>query len=215
VFGDSAQKTGVPSDVWRYYLLSRRPETSDSEFNWDSFIGANNVLLKNLGNFVNRVLKFVNAKHFNNIVPSQADFHEPSFDIWKGEVNQLLAQYIEELDFVKLRSALSTVMLISQQGNAFLQSNKLDNKLAENELSKCAAVVSLAVNLIHLLASIAAPFLPETAGLMNKLLRTEPLPIPTHWNADSIESGHEIGKAEHLFSNIKPEKGYQWREMFG
>lgn len=25
VFGDSAQKTGVPSDVWRYYLLSHRP----------------------------------------------------------------------------------------------------------------------------------------------------------------------------------------------
>lgn len=34
VFGNSAKDTGVPVDVWRYYLLSRRPETSDSEFSW-------------------------------------------------------------------------------------------------------------------------------------------------------------------------------------
>ncbi|KAK4117010.1 methionyl-tRNA synthetase [Canariomyces notabilis] len=215
VFGESTRKTGVPSDVWRYYLISRRPETSDSEFNWDSFIAANNALLKNLGNFVNRVLEFVNAKHFNNIIPGQADVHDPSFEVLKDEVNQLLAQYIEELDSVKLRSALSTVLSISQQGNGFLQSNKLDNKLAENEPSKCAAVVNLAVNLIHLLASLVAPFLPDTASSINRQLRIEPLPIPTRWNADSIKPGHEIGKAEYLFSNIKPEKGEQWREMFG
>jgi methionyl-tRNA synthetase len=215
VFGDSARKTGVPCDVWRYYLISRRPEASDSEFNWDSFIAANNALLKNLGNFVSRVLKFVNAKHFNNIIPGQSDVHDPSFDVLKDEVNKLLAQYIDELDSVKLRSGMSTVLSISQQGNGFLQSNKLDNKLAENEPSKCAAVVNLAVNLIHLLASIVAPFLPETASSINRQLKIEPLPIPTRWNADSIKPGHEIGKAEYLFSIIKPEKGEDWREMFG
>ena len=30
VFGDSASKTGIPSEVWRYYLLYNRPEKSDS-----------------------------------------------------------------------------------------------------------------------------------------------------------------------------------------
>ena len=29
VFGDSAQKTGVTSDVCRYYLISHRPDTGD------------------------------------------------------------------------------------------------------------------------------------------------------------------------------------------
>jgi methionyl-tRNA synthetase len=30
VFGNNAQATGVPSDIWRFYLLSHRPETSVS-----------------------------------------------------------------------------------------------------------------------------------------------------------------------------------------
>lgn len=42
VFGNSAKDCGVDSDVWRYYLLSRRPETSDSEFKWEEFINGNN-----------------------------------------------------------------------------------------------------------------------------------------------------------------------------
>jgi len=50
---------------------------------------------------------------------------------------------------------------------------------------------------------------------MNTQLRADPLPILDHWNADSIKPGHEIGKAVYLFSPIKPEKGQEWREMFG
>lgn len=216
VFGDSAQATGVPPDVWRYYLLSHRPETSDSEFNWDTLISSNNnLLLKNLGNFVSRVVNFVNSKHYNNIVPDFTNYHESSFESWKEEFNDLLTQYIQKLDAVKLRAALSTVLQISQQGNVFLQSNSLDNKLAETEPSKCAAVIGFAINLIHLLASVIAPYMPDTAKSMNAQLRADPLPILDTWTANSIKPGHEIGKAEYLFRHIKPEKGQVWREMFG
>ena len=55
----------------------------------------------------------------------------------------------------------------------------------------------------------------EIAKSINKQLNAEPLLIPDHWNADTIESGHEIGKPELLFSRIPPEKGEQWRELFG
>ncbi|KAI5638107.1 tRNA synthetases class I (M) domain-containing protein [Phthorimaea operculella] len=34
VFGTDAQDTGIPSDVWRFYLASIRPETADSSFSW-------------------------------------------------------------------------------------------------------------------------------------------------------------------------------------
>ncbi|KAJ5689805.1 hypothetical protein N7462_004197 [Penicillium macrosclerotiorum] len=203
VFGDSAQKTGVHSDVWRYYLISHRPEAGDTEFNWDSFISANNnILLKNLGNFVSRVIKFVNSKNFNNIVPDYTQYHET-----------YLVIIIAILKPLKSMLRLSTVLSISQQGNLFLQSNGLDNKFAVNEPLKCGAVIGLAVNLIHLLASLISPFMPDTAKTMNEQLRSEPLQIPDFWKGDSIKTGHEIGKVAFLFSNLKAEKGSGWRGL--
>ncbi len=41
VFGTSAKDTGVPPDVWRYYLLKNRPETGDTQFEWKYFIVSN------------------------------------------------------------------------------------------------------------------------------------------------------------------------------
>ncbi|KAI0006787.1 methionyl-tRNA synthetase [Xylariaceae sp. FL0662B] len=207
VFGDSAQKTGIASNVWRFFLVYHRPESGDTEFTWDSFISDNNnLLLKNLGNFVSRVLKFVNSRNYDSIVPDWTKYHEASFDAFRDDIDKLLTRYIQELDAVKLRAGLSTVLAISQQGNGFLQSNKLDGSLFKIEPSKCAAVIGLAVNLVQLLASLLAPYMPDTASSTNKQLCADPLPIPDRWSADSIKPGHKIGKAEHLFRPIKPKK---------
>lgn len=64
VFGDDVQKTNISADVWRYYLLSTRPEKSDYAFMWSEF-GAknNNELLANPGNLINRVLKWVYSNY--------------------------------------------------------------------------------------------------------------------------------------------------------
>ena len=49
--------------MWRYFLLSNRPETSDTDFKWSDLAAKNNSeLLANLGNFVNRALAFVASK---------------------------------------------------------------------------------------------------------------------------------------------------------
>jgi hypothetical protein len=34
VFGPAAKDTGIPASVWRFYLLSTRPETADAMFSW-------------------------------------------------------------------------------------------------------------------------------------------------------------------------------------
>jgi methionyl-tRNA synthetase len=55
VFGTDAVETGIPVEVWRYYLLANRPEAQDTDFKWaDLQARNNNELLKNLGNFINR-----------------------------------------------------------------------------------------------------------------------------------------------------------------
>lgn len=65
VFGDNVKDTGIPSEIFRYYLLINRPEKADSLFTWNDFgVKNNNELLPNLGNLVNRALKFV-YKNYN------------------------------------------------------------------------------------------------------------------------------------------------------
>lgn len=55
VFGNDAQDTGLPADVFRFYLLFVRPESQDSSFSWADLATKNNSeLLNNLGNFCNR-----------------------------------------------------------------------------------------------------------------------------------------------------------------
>ncbi|ESO85667.1 hypothetical protein LOTGIDRAFT_229481 [Lottia gigantea] len=56
VFGNNAKDTGIPADVFRFYLLFVRPESQDTAFSWDDFLLKNNSeLLNNLGNFINRL----------------------------------------------------------------------------------------------------------------------------------------------------------------
>lgn len=222
VFGSSAKETGVDADVWRYFLLLRRPETSDTEFQWSGFIAANNnELVANFGNFVNRILKFVdNVKTYGGAVPSPPalEMDSPltsSLSAHISEANEILLRYRGEMDAVHLKQGLIIARDLSSLGNKLLQDNKLDNNLFTSERQRCDAVVHLAVNHVHLLASVIAPYLPATTKSILNQLQANLLIIPDAWKADSITGGHKIGKPAHLFKNIKPEMEEAWREQFG
>ena len=217
VFGNNAKDTGVPADVWRYYLLKNRPETGDSQFEWKYFIEQNNnELLAKLGNFVNRVIKLVNSKIYNSIIPDYTAMHsDPTFDKAKVEINQHLKEYLDDLESVNLKAGILSAMQIAQAGNNFLQSNGFDNKLAANEPEKAAAVTGIAINIIYLCASVFEPYLPATSRSILRQLKAPFLYIPDSWTADDIKPGHQIGKAEYLFAQIDPKKEDEWRSMYG
>jgi methionyl-tRNA synthetase len=92
VFGDDAMKTGIPSEVWRYYLLVNRPEQQDTVFLWNDFMAKNNSeLLANLGNFSNRLLKFLGSATFGGKVPASSADHPED----KKFIASLYAKYEE------------------------------------------------------------------------------------------------------------------------
>ena len=217
VFGNNAKDTGVPADVWRYYLIKHRPETSDTQFEWKDFIAQNNnELLAKLGNFVNRIVKLVNSKLFNNVIPNYTlMFSNPIFDKPKEEVNQLLRQYLEHMESVHLREGLQIAVDISQAGNNLIQTHRLDNKLVANEPERAAAVIGLAINIIYLCASVFEPYLPATSKSILDQLNKPFLRIPDHWTGSDIEPGHKINKAQYLFSMIDPKKAAEWKEIYG
>ncbi|KAI9671264.1 MAG: methionine--tRNA ligase mes1 [Trizodia sp. TS-e1964] len=216
VFGDSAKKTGIPPSVWRYYLLASRPETADSQFEWRKFIDDNNsVLLAKLGNYVNRLTKFVNAKCDSTIPDYTAQYQEARFDGFKADVNELLKAYIADLEGVHLRSGLAKMLEVCKRGNEFLVEQEFDNKLLTNEPLRAAAVIGLGINLIYLISALAAPYMPETSDSINAQLRAPAQTIPDTWDTEALKPGHRIGQAAHLFTRIDDKKEAEWRELFG
>ncbi|OJD19266.1 methionine-tRNA ligase [Emergomyces pasteurianus Ep9510] len=222
VFGNNAKDTGIPPDVWRYYLLKNRPETGDTQFEWRSFVDANNSeLLAKLGNLVNRMVKLIaSPKAYNSIIPdfTVTEPFQPALE----EITALLRQYITEMESVHLRAGVTTAMKIVEVGNGLIQSNKLDNSLIANEPERAASVVGIVSNLIYLISSIFSPYLPATAASILEQLNVPFTNIPSlddlkdeGWKPELIKPGHTIGKAKYLFSQIDPKKADEWREMFG
>ncbi|KAK8858723.1 methionine-tRNA ligase [Kwoniella newhampshirensis] len=231
VFGNNAQQTGQPPSVWRYYLLSQRPENSDSSFLWSKFIAANNnELLANLGNFVNRVVKFVNAKYESKVsgptgfaggeVTVEASPSTPAAQLdadFVNDINTRLAEYREQMDDTKLRSGLATAMALSARGNQYLQDNSLDNALFANQPERCGQVLLNAINLIYLLSVVFHPFMPTTSEGILRQLNAPARSLPTKFSID-ILPGHSLGKAEYLFKKIENVNGEQekkWQKQFG
>lgn len=212
VFGNNARDTGIDADIWRFYLLSRRPETgTDTEFKWEELISVNNNdLLKNIGNLVNRVIKFCHAK-FDGVVP-----HYTVSEELQSSVNTLLASYITSIESMRLRLGVSTILQISALGNKFLQDSKLDNRLFSESPEVCANVIGTALNHLHLLASVLSPYMPKTAESIFEQLGVESTPrIPDTWVSNTLVEGHKLGESRPLFTMIPAAKLEEWQEAYG
>uniref|UniRef100_M8BN61 methionine--tRNA ligase n=1 Tax=Aegilops tauschii TaxID=37682 RepID=M8BN61_AEGTA len=113
-FGNDAKATNIPADA------------SDAVFTWGGLqIKHNNELLKNLGNFIYRVLSFIakpEGAGYGSIIPEapNADIHPLSQSLAET-VGNLIQQYIDAMDKVKLKQGLKIAMAISSEGNAYLQ----------------------------------------------------------------------------------------------
>ncbi|GJJ08658.1 hypothetical protein Clacol_002877 [Clathrus columnatus] len=220
VFGPAARETGLSPSVWRYYLLSTRPETSDSMFSWNEFITVNNsVLLNNFGNFVNRAIKFVATKYDSKIPdggdqPGELTSENDTDSAFINEINTLLRTYIEAMDAVKLRLGLQIVMSISARGNLYLQQSGLGNALFVEDPKRCAQVVSRAINLIYALSTIVYPFMPSTSEAILSQLNAPSRTVPGALSND-ILPGHVIGTPAHLFKKIDEKQADIWRIKFG
>lgn len=171
------------------------------------------------GNFVNRVLKFVSSQ-YNSVIPESGDEpgplsvndeHDAEFI---SDVNGLLKDYIDAMESVKLRLGLQTIMLISIRGNSYLQSSGLGKALMTSDPTRCAKVLSRAVNLIYVLSTLVYPYMPATAAAILEQLNAPARSVPDALSTD-ILAGHTIGKPEHLFKKIDEGMAEKFRARFG
>ncbi|MEM6619862.1 MAG: methionine--tRNA ligase, partial [Pseudomonadota bacterium] len=103
VFMDQALDL-LPSDTWRWWLLTHVPESSDSEFTWESFQGTvNKDLADVLGNFVSRVTKFCRSR-FGEKVPAAGGYGPAEEEVTRALDTRMRA-YERHLETMEIRKA--------------------------------------------------------------------------------------------------------------
>ena len=174
VFGNDAKETGIPADIWRFYLMYTRPENADSAFKWeDLMFKTNSELLANLGNFVNRALKF-NKDNFDGLL-GKITLTSNDEQIL-AQINRCLKNYVDLLEKCKEREAFSQILNISRIGNKLMQDEKpwkLVKSKDENERSRAKSVVSLCVNISCLLAVLIEPYMPNLSKVLLEQLNAK------------------------------------------
>ena len=160
------------------------------------------------------------ASQYNSTIPESGDAagalspNDPLDGEFITEVNNLLKEYIDAMESVKLRLGLQTVMLISNRGNGYLQASGLNKALMTENPARCAQVVSRAVNLIYVLSVLVYPFMPATSDAILRQLNAPARCVPEVLSTD-ILAGHQIGKPDHLFKNIDEKMEGVWKAKFG
>lgn len=147
VFGNDAQDTGIPADVWRYYLASARPEAQDSSFSWNDLVTRNNSeLLNNLGNFINRALIFC-EKNFNSTI-STLELTEAEENAL-ALINREIKGYISSMEKAKFRDGVRHTMSISRHGNQYLQIQQpwVLLKGSDDDKKRAATIISFCCNI--------------------------------------------------------------------
>ena len=214
VFGNDAKDTGIPSDIWRFYLIFIRPETSDSSFNWCDLQTRNNSeLLNNLGNFFNRALAFL-FNNFEGVIQSVTFTEEDNSLI--ESINTELEVYLSLMDKGKLRDALRKLLDISRLGNQHMQSNKPWELIKKPESKERAgSVISLLTNVTALLSLLLSPFIPESTDRLRQQLNLSVKTFKGQRFIQLLKPGHKINQVslELPFSTCSFLTFYFWHNL--
>ncbi|XP_031574000.1 methionine--tRNA ligase, cytoplasmic-like isoform X2 [Actinia tenebrosa] len=215
VFGDDAEDSGIPADIWRFYLLYIRPEGQDSAFSWSDFVLKNNSeLLNNLGNFINRALMFLN-NNFNGVVPEMTLNDEDKNFV--ALINRELKTYVENMEKIRLREGLKVLLNISKYGNQYVQGNKpwVLIKGSEAERHRAGTVIGVATNLSFLLSVLVHPYMPVTSQEIRSQLKVDDdTNALTEQFVPVLKPGHKIGTPKPLFQKIESSLAEELRKKY-
>ena len=190
-------------DVLRYTLTANAPESKDNDFTWKDFQAKNNnELVAIFGNFINRVVVLTN-KYYNGIVPAPNDFTEVDEDVLAAvkEFPNIIGKSIERYRF---REASQELMSLARLGNKYLADEE-PWKVIKLDEERVKTIMFIALQISSALAILSEPFLPFTSTKLKNILNVDK---KLSWKnvteiAILLPAGHQINKAELLFSKIE------------
>ncbi|MFW6024903.1 MAG: methionine--tRNA ligase [Candidatus Woesearchaeota archaeon] len=164
IFGKDAIKSDIPSDYWRFYIMSIRPEKSDTNFNLDEFEERiNNGLVSNTVNFCYRVLSLT-SKYFDDEIP---EFNTDS-DLM-SDVFQKVNEMDELMDEVKIKQYIKKILELSSIGNKYLQENK-PWKLINKDEDAVKDILGNSIQVVKILSMLLYPITPDLSTRLKDML---------------------------------------------
>ena len=213
VFMDQALSI-LPSDYWRWWLLSHAPESSDAEFTWENFqASVNKDLADVLGNFVSRVTKFAVSK-LGDTVPEAGAFG-PMETALIADLGVRIADYTRAMEGMEVRKAAAELRAIWVIGNEYLQA-AAPWSVVKTDPDQAQAQIRLALNLIRIYAVLSSPFIPDAAQTMMTAMGSDDWTWPSdvHAAVRTLPAGHAFAVPENLFRKITDEERADWQARF-
>jgi methionyl-tRNA synthetase len=210
VFGTDVMETGIPADVWRFYIFYNRPEKADALFTWKDFEEkVNGELIGNLGNLVNRTLSFI-GRYYGGRLP--AGF--PDGALWE-EVRGREAAIAEKLERAELRDAFRDIFELSSFANKYFQDSE-PWRLRKDDPPKAEAVIRDLAFMVRDLAVLIEPYMPQAAAKIASFFG-QSLGGELSWKdigkAEGIAANAEI-RSEVLFAKLEDELVETLRERY-
>jgi methionyl-tRNA synthetase len=216
IFMDTALEI-LPPDCWRWYLTANSPEHSDSAFTFDQLIAAvNRDLADVLGNFVNRILKFCEAR-FEGVVPQGGEPGELERRLF-ADVGAQLNELTAQMEAIEIRKSAQALRALWVLGNEYLQQAAPWTAI-KTDPARAGVIVRTAINLAGLFARVSAPVIPFAAeAIVLALGDTWP---PSWPGADvaaelsRIPAGRKVAVPPILFAKIEDADVAAWSDRFG
>lgn len=215
VFLDQALDV-APADQWRWFLMANASEGSDTNFTWEQFQTVCNSDLANiLGNFVNRIVKFSQAK-FGDALPKSGVLTETETKMI-AELQERLARLTALHEAMEFRKAAAETRALWVLANEYITEAAPWTSF-KTDPARAATATRMGLELCIFSAIIAAPFMPETAA---KILKAFGLDLPqiswplANGQPFSIPAPQRTGEMPILFARVEDDWVTAQKERFG
>ena len=179
-------------DPMRYFLLREIPSTEDGDFSYKKLEERYNGDLANgLGNLVQRVVVLIDSKLNGELIYDES-LIEKEVKTKAAEVGGIVKQKIESFE---LHEALSALWSLIIYANRYIDDKKPWAAIKHDEKEFLAIMINL-VYLIHSVAGLLQPFLPETSEKIFNIFGAA--------HSRTIPEGHHfmVKKTEPLFPRL-------------
>src|SRR6056297_149772 len=205
VFGTDAKDTGIPADVWRFYIFYNRPEKADALFTWGDFQEkVNGELIGNLADLVNRTLTFL-VRFFDGKI-ADVELERGFID----EVRTREGEITEHLEHAELREGFRKIFALASYGNREFQAGE-PWKTRESDPEGTQRLLAQLAYLVRDLAIMVEPYLPNTSERILRFLGQKDL----IWSALGSFTGLDtIDSPEILYERLEDDHIAKLRKRF-